>query len=123
MYVKICDNMTSLSKHSNRTKRISLTLSEEELAHWSFFNTQANLSAFIREAVNSYITSRENEAADLKSIREDLSKNHSRMDKIEGDLLEIQAELAKHNILLESDVLERRIIDFIANKSEFTRPK
>ena len=111
--MEICDSMTYQRNQPTKSKRISLTLSEEELTQWGFFNTRESLSAFIREAVNFYIQTLEKEQADLKPMQDTIDKNHTRIEKIEGDLLEIQAVLAKHNILLETDVLERRIIDFI----------
>jgi len=118
MYAKICDSMTYQNNKSTKSKRISLSLSEEELSKWSFFNTRESLSAFIREAVNFYIQTLENEKADLKPLHEIIDKNHAQIEKIEGDLLEIQAVLAKHNILLETDGLERRIIEFIKKRSD-----
>jgi len=114
--------MTYQRNQPTKSKRISFTLSEEEFEHWTDANTRESFSAFIRDAVNNYITIQENEPNDLRPLQDTIQKNHARIEKIEGDLLEIQAVLAKHNILLETDVWERRINDFIKKRSDFVSP-
>ncbi len=89
------------------TKRISITLSKEEYNRWISFNYDGNLSKFIRDAVNEYIKIQKpenqqtvfdlflNQQIELKKIKDKLDH----LDKIEGDLIDITAALAKFDMI------------------------
>lgn len=105
--------MTSILETTNRTERISLSLTPEELAQWKFFNNKSSLSAFIRDAVEEYIEKldhRQKRITKIESVAENNAKN---IQKIEEDLIEIQVALAKHEILpeLASDLQLKRFLD------------
>ena len=92
-------------------KRISISVSEEELAIWSKINHRESLSAFIREAVNEYVKIQTPERkmsildlileqrSDFSNIREKLS----RLERIEGELIDLTADLAKFDMI---DIVE-----------------
>ena len=107
-------------KRVKRTKRISITVSEEELTLWHQFCTQDNLSAYIRNSVNYMIQIQKEQRIEdalhqnqLTEIREFSQKNLHSIQKIEEDLIEIQVALAKNDIIpdLEIDAQIRRYLD------------
>ena len=87
-------------------------------------NYRESLSAFIREAVNEYIKIREpKHISNLLEIIQDqkqlLHQYHEQTDhieKIERDLIEIRAAIAKKDIIPDSDEMENQILNYIKRK-------
>ncbi|MHA1584553.1 MAG: hypothetical protein ACTSVU_06685 [Promethearchaeota archaeon] len=102
---------------SSKTKRITITVPEIDLIQWNFMNNQISLSAFIRDAVNQYILELNNENEQNTDISKKVENNRRKISKIEVDLIEIQAAMAKRNIIPEYEQLEARIMDFINQKT------
>ena len=123
-YEIVCDNMTEIHKKNKIEKRISIALSDEELSNWKLNNYRESLSAFIREAVNEYIKIREpKHISNLLEIIQDqkqlLHQYHEQTDhieKIERDLIEIRAAIAKKDIIPDSDEMENQILNYIKRK-------
>ncbi len=110
--------MTEIQKNNRIKKRISLAISEEELTKWELNNKRESLSAFIREAVNEYIKIR-NPGQYSNLMDELLQQNIEQSDhieKIERDLIEIRAAIAKKDIIPDSDQMENQILNYIKRK-------
>ena len=110
--------MTEIQKNNRIKKRISLAISEEELTKWELNNKRESLSAFIREAVNEYIKIR-NPGQYSNLMDELLQQNVEQSDhieKIERDLIEIRAAIAKKDIIPDSDQMENQILNYIKRK-------
>ncbi len=96
----VCDNMT-------KTRRISITVSEEELTHWSHVNPRESLSAFIREAVNEYVKiqtpERKMSLFDFFLKQNDefsqIKKKLLHLERIEGELIDLTAAMAKFDMI------------------------
>ena len=106
--------MMSLS-NSKKTQRISITVSEEELAQWRFFNNRESLSAFIRESVQSHINYLESGKQEDKKLEKRIDTNTDHILRIEEDLIEIQMALAKRDIIPEFES-NTRIQQFIEDR-------
>ena len=112
--------MTEIQKNNRIKKRISLAISEGELIKWELNNKRDSLSAFIREAVNEYIKIRN--PGQYSNLMDELlqqnSKQSERIEKIERDLIEIRAAIAKRDIIPDSDQIENQILNYIKRKLE-----
>lgn len=110
--------MTIQKSRSNLSKRISITISPEELIQWNFFRENESLSSFIRKAVNTFIENLNQTIQNREKINERISYNSETIQKIEEDLIEIQIALAKHDILpdIEVDSQIRHFINDQLNK-------
>jgi hypothetical protein len=97
--------MTKKSQH--KIKRISITITEEEYEQWKKADSMQNLSSFIREAVNEYVKiqepSKKTSLSDLYLEHQialmDIQKKLGKLEKIEGELVDIGAALAKFDLL------------------------
>lgn len=115
--------MTDNKKYLNR-KRISIALSEEELNRWELNNNRESLSAFIREAVSEYIKIREPKQysnlldiiQEQKLLLHQYKDQSDHIEKIERDLIEIRAAIAKKDIIPDSDEMENQILNYIRRK-------
>ena len=116
--------MTEIQKKDRIKRRISLAISEEELKKWELFNKRESLSAFIREAVNEYIKIRDpgqySNLMDVmykqKQLLQHYSEHEEHIEKIERDLIEIRAAIAKKDIIPDSDEMENQILNYIKRK-------
>ncbi|MHA1720246.1 MAG: hypothetical protein ACTSWX_10390 [Promethearchaeota archaeon] len=116
--------MTELKKKEKNKKRISLAISEDELNLWELSNNRESLSAFIREAVNEYIKIRNprqySNLLDIiyeqRQLIEQYQEQAEHIEKIERDLIEIQAAIAKKDIIPDSDEMENQIINYIKRR-------
>ncbi|QEE15461.1 hypothetical protein DSAG12_01287 [Promethearchaeum syntrophicum] len=110
--------MTEIQKKNRIKKRISLAISEEELTRWELNNNRESLSAFIREAVNEYIKIRN--PGQYSNLMDELLQQNSEqsdhIEKIERDLIEIRAAIAKKDIIPDSDQMENQILNYIKRK-------
>jgi len=110
--------MTEIQKNNRIKKRISLAISEEELTKWELNNKRDSLSAFIREAVNEYIKIRN--PGQYSNLMDELLQQNSEqsdhIEKIERDLIEIRAAIAKKDIIPDSDEMENQILNYIKRK-------
>ena len=110
--------MTEFQKKNRIKKRISLAISEEELTKWELNNNRESLSAFIREAVNEYIKIRN--PGQFSNLMDELLQQNSEqsdhIEKIERDLIEIRAAIAKKDIIPDSDQMENQILNYIKRK-------
>ena len=99
----------------SKAHRITITVSEEILAQWQFFNNRESLSAFIRDALDAYISEMDKSKQKSETFNHLVQRNAQQIQRIEEDLIEIQAVLAKNEIIpdLESDT---RIIQFIEQR-------
>lgn len=95
-------------KHPSIKKtRISITISEDEYNQWTKADHHQNLSMFIRDAVNEYVKFQEpSKKASLSELYLghqiallDIQKKLERLEKIEGELVDIGAALAKFDLL------------------------
>ncbi len=112
--------MTEIQKNNRIKKRISLAISEEDLTKWELNNKRESLSAFIREAVNEYIKIRN--PGQYSNLMDELLQQNSKLsdhiEKIEQDLIEIRAAIAKKDIIPDSDQMENQILNYIKRKLE-----
>ena len=112
--------MTEIQKNNRIKKRISLAISEEELTKWELNNKRDSLSAFIREAVNEYIKIRN--PGQYSNLMDELLQQNSEqsdhIEKIERDLIEIRAAIAKKDIIPDTDEMENQILNYIKSKLE-----
>ena len=123
-YEIICGNMTTNIKKNLNKKRISIALSEEELNRWELNNNRESLSAFIREAVSEYIKIREPKQysnlldiiQEQKQLLHQYNEQSEHIEKIERDLIEIRAAIAKKDIIPDSDEMENQILNYIKRK-------
>ena len=102
-------------KNSTKNQRISITVSEEELTQWRFFNNRESLSAFIREAVQSHINYMDSGKKEDKKLEKRIETNKDRILRIEEDLIEIQMALAKRDIIPEFES-NTRIQQFVEDR-------
>ena len=119
-----------MSHQAKKSKRISITISEDELYRWEAVNYENSLSAFIRKAVNEYIKIQEPEKErsifdvflDQQTGIRDIKNS---LVQIENDLFDITATLAQKNILPESEekINEARIIQFINERLQSPKEK
>ena len=112
--------MTEIQKNNRIKKRISLAISEEDLTKWELNNKRESLSAFIREAVNEYIKIRN--PGQYSNLMDEILQQNSKLsdhiEKIERDLIEIRAAIAKKDIIPDSDQMENQILNYIKRKLE-----
>ncbi|MHA1474062.1 MAG: hypothetical protein ACTSRX_04910 [Promethearchaeota archaeon] len=116
--------MTNKNLKSKNKKRISIALSEEELNKWELNNNRESLSAFIREAVSEYIKIREPKhysnlldiIQEQKQLLHQYREQTEHIEKIERDLIEIRAAIAKKDIIPDSDEMENQILNYIKRK-------
>jgi len=109
------------------SRRISITVSNEELEQWIQADKRANLSAFIREAVNEYVKiqepARRRTVFDLfVEQRQGLDQIYQALGRMESDLFEITAAIAQKDIIPEPEkrIIESRVADYIESE-EFRR--
>ena len=109
-----------MQKKAIKSRRISITVSEEDLYQWEAVNYENSLSAFIRKAVNEYIKIQEpkrersifdvflDQQTGIRDIKASLTH-------IEKDLFDITASLAQKNILPETEekIIDARILEYI----------
>ncbi len=109
-----------MPKKVKKSRRISITVSDDELYQWEAANYGDSLSAFIRKAVNEYIKIQEpqrersifdaflDQQTGIRDIKASLTH-------IENDLFDITASLARKNILPETEekIIDARILEFI----------
>jgi len=123
-YEIICDNMTENNKKKFNKRRISIALSDEDLNRWELNNNRESLSAFIREAVSEYIKIREPKQysnlldiiQEQKQLLHQYNEQSEHIEKIERDLIEIRAAIAKKDIIPDSDEMENQILNYIKRK-------
>ena len=123
-YEIICDNMTNNNEKNINKRRISIALSDEELSNWEINNNRESLSAFIREAVNEYIKIRDPKQysnlldiiQEQKRLLYQFDEHSDHIEKIQRDLLEIRAAIAKKDIIPDSDEMENQILNYIKRK-------
>ena len=116
--------MTEKNKKNLSKRRISIALSDEELNRWELNNNRESLSAFIREAVNEYIKIRDPKQysnlldiiQEQKHLLHQYNDQSEHIEKIERDLIEIQAAIAKKDIIPDSDEMENQILNYIKRK-------
>ena len=116
--------MTEKNLKIKNKKRISLALSDEELSKWELNNNRESLSAFIREAVNEYIKIRSPKQysnlldiiQEQKQLLHQSNDQSEHIEKIERDLIEIRAAIAKKDIIPDSDEMENQILNYIKRK-------
>jgi len=106
-----------------KSRRISITVPEDDLELWERADSRKNLSAFIREAVNEYIKiqdpDRKRTIFDLFiEQRQGLEQIFQKLGRIEGDLFEVTAAMAQKDIYPEPEkkIIEKRILDYIGTE-------
>jgi hypothetical protein len=106
--------MTQQTSFSNKkspqknTQRISITVPESELQVWKLSNNRESLSAFIRDAVNEYVkiqkpdnkTSLYDLFIEQKSQYRDIQQKLTRLERIEGDILDLSAAMAELDMIV-----------------------
>ncbi|WP_371802941.1 hypothetical protein [Candidatus Lokiarchaeum ossiferum] len=80
-----------------RSKRISISVSDEELAHWNQIKGNYTLSAFIREAVNEFAKIQKPERQ--MSLFDFFLKQNDELSQIKGELIDITAAMAKFEMI------------------------
>ena len=123
-YEIVCDNMTNKKIKIRNKKRISIAVSDEELNRWELNNNRESLSAFIREAVSEYIKIRSPKQysnlleiiQEQKQLLYKFNDQSEHIEKIERDLIEIRAAIAKKDIIPDSDEMENQILNYIKRK-------
>lgn len=89
--------MRKYDQNKRKYDRITITVSPEEKEIWEKANKRDSLSDFIREAVNEYVKLLE--PNQQTTITELILEQKSRLERIEGDLLDIFAAMAQSRII------------------------
>jgi len=94
-------------KKGSRSVRICVTLPEEEFESWQIYAKKTTLSAFVRQAVNEYLKVQAPNTKETffdlfvqqREIFKDIQAKLTRLDNIEGELIDLETALAKVNII------------------------
>ena len=116
-YDIVCDIMSTI-----KNKRISICLSIDEFDKWRYYNTRENLSAFVRMAVNDFISKQKSKLKEDFDLHSKIDQNLYNIQKIEEDLLEIQVALAKNDIIpdIESESRMKRFLELQMARTELS---